>query len=38
MWRKIPKKSFVFKITVSELVELICLYEEENTCHWQAMC
>ena len=24
--RKIPKKSFVFKVIVSELVDLICLY------------
>ena len=38
MRRKIEKKSFVFKTIVSELVELICPYEEENTCHRQSMC
>ena len=37
MDRKLEKKSFVFKIIVSELVELICPYEEENTCHRQSM-
>ena len=37
MRRKIEKKSFVFKTIVSELVELICPYEEENTCHPQSM-
>ena len=35
---KIEKNSFIFKILVSELVEFICLYEEENTCHPQSMC
>ena len=34
---KIEKNSFIFKILVSELVEFICLYEEENTCHRQSM-
>ena len=38
MEKKSPKKSFVFKIIVSELVELICLYEEEPTCHRHSMC
>ena len=38
MQKKTEKKPFVFKIIVSELVELICPYEEENTCHRQSMC
>ena len=37
MHRKVEKKSFVLKTIVSELVELICPYEEENTCHRQSM-
>ena len=37
MHRKVEKKSFLFKIIVSELVDLICSYEEENTYHRQSM-
>ena len=38
MHRKLDKRYYLFKIIVSELVELICLYEDENTCHRQSMC
>ena len=38
MHRKLENKSFLFKIIVSKLNDLICLYEEENTCHRKSMC
>ena len=38
MQRKSQKKTFVSQLIVSELVELNCLYKEENTCHRQSMC
>ena len=38
MREKIHKKLFVFKIIVSELVALNCLYEQEITCHQHSMC
>ena len=38
MQEKIDKKLWVFVIIASELVVLICLYYEENTCHQQSMC
>ena len=38
MQRKIEKKSYVFKIMLSELVALNCRYSEDNNCHGQSMC
>ena len=37
MQKPIDKKFFVSEIIGSELAVLNCLYEEENTCHWQSM-
>ena len=38
MQQKIQKKFFVSEIIASELVSLNCLYEEQDTFHWQPMC
>ena len=37
MRRKLDKMYFLFKIIVSELVDLICPYEEKYTGHRQSM-
>ena len=29
---------FIFEIITPEFVELFCLYQEENTCHWHSVC
>ena len=38
MEKKINKKFFVFEIITSEFVALNCLYQEQNTCHWDSVC
>ena len=38
MKKKILKKSFVSEIIVSELVALLCLYEEDNIGHRESIC
>ena len=38
MKKKIQKKFFVFEIITSEFVALNCLYQEQNTCHWDSVC
>ena len=38
MYDYIQKNVFLSETNASELVVLICLCSEENTCHWQSMC
>ena len=37
MQKPILKKFFVFEIIASENVGITCLFQEENTCHWQSV-
>ena len=38
MGKKIEPKFFVFEIITSDFVALNCLYQEQNTCHWDSVC
>ena len=38
MKKKIQKTFFVFEIITSEFVGLNCLYQGQNTCHWDSVC
>ena len=38
MKEKVQIKFFVSEIITSEVVDLNCLWQEENTCHWHTVC